>query len=62
MLAGEYQKPRNEENVMAHLPCVFELLICSRQRTVDSRHIFFALGLVITADVVETFLAKDKEL
>ena len=44
-------------SLSVHLPCVFELLVCSRQRTVESRHIFLALGLVIAADVVETFLA-----
>ena len=44
-------------SLAVHLPCVFEFLIGSRQRTVESRHIFLALGLVITTDVIETFLA-----
>ena len=47
----------NAVSLAIHLPCVFALLIGSGQRTVESRHIFLALGLVIAADVVETFLS-----
>ena len=44
-------------SLAVNLPCVFELLIGSRQRTVESRHIFLFLSLIIAADVIETFLA-----
>lgn len=44
-------------SLVVHLPCVFELLIGSRHRTVESSHIFLALGLVIAADVFQTLLA-----
>ena len=44
-------------SLAVHLTGIFELLVCSGQRTVESRHIFLALGLVITTDVIETFLA-----
>ena len=44
-------------SLAVHLPCVFKLLVGSRQRTVESRHKFLALGLIVAADVLETFLA-----
>ncbi len=44
-------------SLAVHLTSVFELLIGCGQRTVESRYIFLALGLVVSADVVETFLS-----
>ena len=44
-------------SLAVHLPCVFEFLIGSGQRTIESRHIFLALSLVIAAYIVETFLS-----
>ena len=44
-------------SLSVHLSCIFEFLICSQQRTIESRHKLFILGLVIAADVVETFLS-----
>ena len=47
----------NAASFAVHLTGVFEFLISCGQRTVESCHIFLALGLVVAADVVETFLA-----
>lgn len=44
-------------SLSVHLSCIFEFLICSQQRTIESRHKLFILCLVIAADVVETFLS-----
>lgn len=43
-------------SLVVHFTGIFELLIGCGQRTVESRHIFFAFDLVIAADVLETFL------
>ena len=47
----------NAVSLAVHLTGIFKFLIGSGQRTVESRHIFLALSLVIAADVVQTFLS-----
>jgi len=48
----------NAVSLAVHLSCILEFLIGCGQRTVETRHILLALGLVIAADVVEALLAS----
>ena len=47
----------NAVSLAVHLTSILELLIRCGQRTVERRHIFFALSLIVATDVLETFLA-----